>query len=140
MKTGKITYITPKGKGTPFIDNQTGQEVVLENYNIGFADGTEFKFKAKGEWKYPVGSEIQFEVSNADWKTAKGAKLINNAAPNRNASGSNKGFTPKDDVQKYIIRQSSLNRATDLYSKNGNWDEQHIIETARIFENYVYNG
>jgi translation elongation factor P/translation initiation factor 5A len=76
MKTGKIKYITPKGKGTPFIDNQTGEQVVFDNYNIGFADGIEYKFKAKGEWKYPVGSEIQFEVSNEQYKTAKGAKLI----------------------------------------------------------------
>lgn len=139
MKTGKITYITPKGKGTPFIDNQTGEQVVLDNYNIGFADGTEYKFKAKGQWKYQVGSEIQFEVSNEQYKTAKGAKLINSGATNGSANN-NRSVAPKDDVQKYIIRQSSLNRATDLYSKNGNWSEEEIIKTARIFENYVYNG
>jgi hypothetical protein len=46
---------------------------------------------------------------------------------------------PKDDVQKYIIRQSSLNRATDLYAgKEINTTE--IINLARTFENYVFNG
>lgn len=42
-----------------------------------------------------------------------------------------------DKTQLYIIRQSSLNRATDLYSKQGSWDEQQIIDTAKIFEQYV---
>lgn len=45
-----------------------------------------------------------------------------------------------DKTQLYIIRQSSLNRATDLYSKQGSWDEQQIIETAKIFEQYVLGG
>ena len=51
---------------------------------------------------------------------------------------------PKDDVQKYIIRQSSLNRATDLWGNidpnNYDQDVKLIIELARKFENYVYNG
>ena len=51
---------------------------------------------------------------------------------------------PKDDVQKYIIRQSSLNRATDLWGNidlnNYDQDVKLITELARKFENYVYNG
>ena len=81
MKTGKITFITPKGKGSPFIDNETGEEVVLDNYTIGFADGKQWKFKARGEWKYPVGSEIEFEVSNEKYGTARKAKLIKEFQP-----------------------------------------------------------
>jgi translation elongation factor P/translation initiation factor 5A len=76
MKTGKITYVQHLGKGNAFIDNQTGEEVVLEKYKITLADGVEWNFNAKGEWKYPVGSEISFDVSNDKYKYAKGAKLI----------------------------------------------------------------
>jgi hypothetical protein len=51
---------------------------------------------------------------------------------------------PKDDIQKYIIRQSSLNRATDLWGNidlnNYDQDVKLITELARKFENYVYNG
>lgn len=107
MKTGKITYITPKGKGTPFIDNQTGEQVTLDNYNIGFADGTEYKFKAKGQWKYPVGSEIQFEVSNADWKTAKGAKLINTATPKQNINVS-KTVSTNDSILLQVCYKENM--------------------------------
>ena len=42
-----------------------------------------------------------------------------------------------DKTQLYIIRQSSLNRATDLYSKEDSWSEEQIIETAKVFEKYV---
>jgi len=76
MKTGKITYVQHLGKGNAFIDNQTGEEVVLEKYKITLADGVEWNFNAKGEWKYPIGSEISFEVSNEKYKYAKSAKLI----------------------------------------------------------------
>jgi hypothetical protein len=76
MKTGKITYVQHLGKGNAFIDNQTGEEVILEKYKVTLADGVEWNFNAKGEWKYPIGSEISFEVSNEKYKYAKGAKLI----------------------------------------------------------------
>tara|TARA_S200002703_G_C3760018_1_gene233926 strand:+ start:414 stop:737 length:324 start_codon:yes stop_codon:yes gene_type:complete len=45
-----------------------------------------------------------------------------------------------DKTQLYIIRQSSLNRATDLYSKKDAWNEEQIIETAKVFEQYVLGG
>ena len=55
---------------------------------------------------------------------------------------------PKDDVQKYIIRQSSLNRAVDLWGPINqdlhetfyNEQVEIIIDLSRKFENYVYNG
>lgn len=76
MKTGKIKFYTPKGKGKPFLD-KTGKETILDQYLVGFADGNEYKFYADGNWKYEVGTEISYEVSNEQYKTARGAKLIN---------------------------------------------------------------
>ncbi len=76
MKTGKIKFITPKGKGTPFLDKDTQEEIQLDKHLVGFADGTEYTFSAKGAFKFPVGSEIQFEVSNEKYKFAKKAIAI----------------------------------------------------------------
>ena len=87
-------------------------------------------FLAVGEFKKQVGEVVTY-TKNEEHQTGK--LIYEQQAPMQ------KNY-PKDDVQKYIIRQSSLNRATDLFSIGGNWDEQQIIETARIFENYVYNG
>ena len=42
-----------------------------------------------------------------------------------------------DATQLYIIKQSCLNRATDLYSKTDNWNEEQILETANIFVEWV---
>jgi len=138
MKTGKITFITPKGKGSPFIDNQTGEQVVLDNYTIGFADGTEYKFKAKGQWKYPVGSEIQFEVSNEQYKTAKGAKPINNFTPkpNTNTPRSNSGFSTNDSIMFQVCYKANM----DIFGSDYR-DEVHknTIEDFEWMTNYLNN-
>ena len=42
-----------------------------------------------------------------------------------------------DATQMYIIKQSCLNRATDLYSKTDSWSEEQILETADIFVSWV---
>jgi len=74
MKTGKIKFITPKGKGKPFFDQLKKEEIQLDKHLVGFADGTEYTFSAVGDFKFSVGTEIQYEVSNEQYKFAKGAK------------------------------------------------------------------
>lgn len=92
-KTGKIKFIQPKGKGQPFIDKDTGQEIVLDRYLIGFSNGSEYTFSAKGEWKHDIGTEIEFEVSNEQYKTAKKARAVEkNTFEFSNTKPSN--FTP----------------------------------------------
>jgi len=119
----KITSVEPKGTWS------NGQRT-FNKFQVSFANGDSLGFLAVGEFKKKVGDVVSYE-KNEEYETGK---LIYEQ-PAQNTSN-----TPKDDVQKYIIRQSSLNRATDLFSRGGNWDEKQIIETARIFENYVYNG
>lgn len=138
MKTGKIKFITPKGKGTPFTDNQTGEQVVLDNYTIGFADGTEYKFKAKGEWKYPVGSEIQFEVSNEQYKTAKGAKAINNYTPKpvANNTRSSTGYTTNDSIMFQVCYKANM----DIYgAENRDYVHSHTEEDFKWMTNFLNN-
>ena len=117
----KITHIEPKGTWN------NGQRT-FNKYQVSFANGDSLSFLAVGEFKKNVGDVITYE-KNEQHQTGK---IVYEQQQQATA--------PKDDVQRYIIRQSSLNRATDLYSRSGVWDEQQIIETARIFENYVYNG
>lgn len=119
----KITSVEPKGTWS------NGQRT-FNKFQVSFANGDSLGFLAVGEFKKKPGDVVTYE-KNEQHQTGK---LIYEQ-PIQNT-----GYTPKDDVQKYIIRQSSLNRATDLFSGSGTWDEEQIIETARIFENYVYNG
>jgi len=118
----KITHIEPKGTWN------NGQRT-FNKYQVSFANGDSLSFLAVGEFKKKVGDVVTYEKNESN----QTGKLIYEQPQQQSGQ-------PKDDVQRYIIRQSSLNRATDLYSRGGNWDEQQIIETAKIFENYVYNG
>ena len=52
---------------------------------------------------------------------------------------------PKDDIQKFIIRQSCLDRATELLKdRNYNWEldsnRKKLTDLAEYLKNYVYNG
>ncbi len=125
----KITSVEPKGTWS------NGQRT-FNKYQVSFANGDSLGFLAVGEFKKKAGDVVTYE-KNDQHQTGKLVYEQPAAASNQTSRTTN---APKDDVQRYIIRQSSLNRATDLYSKGGNWDEQTIIETAKIFENYVYNG
>ena len=54
-------------------------------------------------------------------------------------------YKKTDDVQTYIIRQSSMNRATDLYQGQlFDWEKEEnrnkLITLAREIEKYVHNG
>lgn len=125
----KITSVEPKGTWS------NGQRT-FNKYQVSFANGDSLGFLAVGDFKKNVGDLVTYD-KNEEYQTGK---LVYEQPVVASSQTSRTTNTPKDDVQKYIIRQSSLNRATDLYSKGGNWDEQTIIETAKIFENYVYNG
>ena len=76
MKTGKIKFITPKGKAKPFTDPTTGEEIINNRYLVGFADGSEWTFSARAEFRHEVGSEISYEIANEQYKLAKKATAI----------------------------------------------------------------
>ena len=76
MKTGTIKHFEYVGKATPFIDNNTGEEVILDKYKVTLADGITWTFNCSGDWKYPIGSEIQFAVANEQFKFGKQVKLM----------------------------------------------------------------
>jgi hypothetical protein len=118
----KITSVEPKGTWS------NGQRT-FNKFQVSFANGDSLGFLAVGEFKKKAGDVVTYE-KNEQHQTGK-------LVYEQPVQSSN---TPRDDVQKYIIRQSMLKAAVDLYAKGGNWDEQTIIETAKIFENYVYNG
>lgn len=131
--TSKISSIN---KTDSFVtqDNKT-----MNKYVVSFMNGHNPHIYKIGEFPHSVGDEVTYDLD----QTKNKAKLVKAEANTQNYA--NKGTqpktysNPKDDVQKYIIRQSSLNRATDLYAgREINTNE--IINLARTFENYVLNG
>ena len=91
------------------------------------------------ELNYKKGSELEYDL---DKNNNKARILTKNPKENQTEVSYT---TTKDDVQKYIIRQSSMNRATDLYQGQlFDWEKQEnrnkLIKLAREIEKYVHNG
>lgn len=124
MKTGKITFITPDGS----FENR-GQ--VLNRYKVTLATGEVYTFNAKGDFKRQVGDEIQFKITNEQYNTASLIWDKPQAAPTQQT------FKKPDDVQKYIIKQSSVASAVNFY-KDKNVGEQQVLDFAEKIVNYIY--
>jgi len=106
----------------------TKDGALMNKYVVQFANGHNPNVFTTRELTYNVGDEVTYNLDQSKNK----AKLM----PTRS---NNNYSNPKDDVQKYIIRQSSLNRATDMLQGKP-WTEDMLFDLARKFENYVYNG
>jgi len=107
--------------------------VTMNKYTVTFANGHNPNVYSPKELTFNEGDEVEYDLDQNKNKAKILGKKSSVAPTAKNYSN------PKDDVQRYIIRQSSLNRATDLYAgKEINTNE--IINLARTFENYVSNG
>lgn len=126
MKTGKITHIEPNGTFESYGSTLTRNKVTL-------ATGETFTFNSKGAFKKNVGDEIEFEVVNAQYGNAK---LIYN--PNKPAPQQAAPAQKTNDVQKFIIRQSSVSSAVNFY-KDKPSSEDEVLEFAERIVNYIYS-
>ena len=128
-KTGRIVSFEPKGS-VQFSDS------VKQKYFITFADGTLYSFLANGDWKYPIGTEISFEVSNAEVKppTARGAKRLE--ANNFQSKSPN----PLNGVKLDIILQVCYKENMQAFAKENrqsviDYTKQDFISLIEILKN-----
>ena len=126
MKTGKITNIEPNGTFESYGS-------ILTRNKVTMATGETFTFNSKGDFKKNVGDEIEFEVTNEQYGNAK---LIYN--PNRPAPQQAAPVQKTNDVQKFIIRQSSVSSAVNFY-KDKPSSEDEVLEFAERIVNYIYS-
>jgi len=120
MPQSRITQIEPKGTYT----NASG---TFNKYQIYLANGNNYQFLAKGEFKKNVGDDIEFEVTNEQYKTAK---LVYSQPQAYKASGS------KDQQ---IIRQSMVKAAADFHASRPQSDIHTVIADAQLLINFVNN-
>ena len=111
----------------------TKDGAVMNKYIITFDNGHNPNYFTTKDVSFKVGDIIEYDLDQAKNK----CKIL------ANATDGAKGIKT-DNVQQYIIRQSSLNRATDLWGNidlnNFDQDIDLVIEIARKLEKYVYNG
>jgi hypothetical protein len=115
----RITQIEPKGTYT----NASG---TFNKYQVYLANGQNYQFLAKGEFKKNVGDDIDFEVTNEQYKTAK----LVYTKPQTFSSGS------KDQQ---IIRQSMVKAAADFHASRPQSDIHTVIADAQLLINFVNN-
>ena len=137
MEIKKSTPVTITGNGT--WESQYGLfykfEIEMDNGDIG-----EYSSKSKDQNKFVLGQETEYEwhSRNVNGKVYHNIKPVKQEfQPNRSGGGFQKPTNPDRDVQ--IVRQSSLNRATDLCI-NGKIELADVLVYAEVFVNYVQSG
>jgi|14_taG_2_1085336.scaffolds.fasta_scaffold00101_7 hypothetical protein len=83
IKTGKIVAYQPNGEA----------EIKGMKYNrflVTFADGQQWKFLAKGEFKKQIGDEVEYEIKNEQYKNAA---FVAQPRPNFSSGGSRNAST-----------------------------------------------
>ena len=117
----KITQIEPKGTYT----NASG---TFNKYQVYLANGNNYQFLAKGEFKKQVGQEIDYEVTNEQYNTAK--LIYNKPIPTQ----------PTGNREQIIVRQSMVKAAADFHASRPNADIETVIADATKLINFVNNG
>ena len=132
INKAKLKKIEPKERWDNDGDKWTKYVFTFDNGHAPFVFRTD-------ELNYKKGSVLEYDLDKNNNK----ARILTKNPKENQAEVSY--TTTKDDVQKYIIRQSSMNRATDLYQGQlFDWEKEEnrnkLITLAREIEKYVHNG
>ena len=124
IKKGVVKSVTPNGSWSGQYGTMFKFEVCIND------DAGEYSSKSQDQTKFVVGQETEYEFIDGKFPKIKPVNTFQQS-----------NFTPKskDDVQQYIVKQSSLKCATDFVIANGG-DVKTIIDTAEIFTNWVLKG
>ncbi len=117
MKKGKIKFIQAKGEWS----NSSG---TFNKFQVQFDDGQSYQFLAKGDFKKEVGQEVEYEVTNQQYGTAK---LV--YTPQQQTS-------PKSKDQ-LIIRQSMVKAACDFHASRPQSDIVTVIKDAEKLIEFI---
>ncbi len=133
MSVSKVKNVQPKGG-----EWVTKRGDTMYPFEYEFEDGVvgEANHKTK-EPRFKVGDEVSYEITG---QTPVGDNRLSLNKPDGNQSYSKPSQgTPKNDVvQDYIIRQSSLQRATEVIGANKDYIQYTAL--AEYFFNYVKTG
>jgi hypothetical protein len=107
-----------------------GQYGLMYKFEVSFQNGDigEYLSKSEDQNKFIVGNDTDYQFKDGQFPRVK---PISNFQPK--ASYTNKG----DDVQKYIIKQSSLKCAVDIHIANGDTATSSVLNTAEELTAWV---
>ena len=121
MKTGKIKHIDPNGLWNG-----------LTKYKVTFADGEQYTFFAKGNFKFKIGDDIKYEVTNQEYKNARKPQdqykeeAVEETSPKA-------VYVDKNDL---IIRQTCVKASSELNAGKGT-DVVQVLLDAETMYNWI---
>ena len=133
-KTGTIKSVEPNGLWNG-----------LTKYKVTFADGNQYTFFAKGNFKFSIGDLVTYEVTNEEYKNAKipqdqykkDTPAVSNQTNNTFVSSQpveNTSFISKDHL---IVKQTCIKAAAEFNASRGNADASTVIADAQQFFNFI---
>ncbi len=123
MKTSIVKSV--QGNGT-----WEGQYGLMYKFEVCFENGDcgQYMSKSENQNKFVTGRETNYEYIGGKYPKVKPVSDFQKS-----------GNAPKQDVQEYIIKQSSLKCATDYVIANGG-DATQVLEYADMFTKWVLKG
>lgn len=106
---------------------QVGEWNGMNKQKVTLANGKELTFLSKGDFKAAVGDGINYEITNAQYGTAK---LLGKAdAPGQKPAGNS-------DVQMSIMRQTCIKASAEFNAQRSVGIED-VISDAEIMLNWI---
>ena len=125
IRTSTIRAISPSGQWNG-----------MDKYLVTMADGIGYTFFYKQGEAFPknLNEEVQFEVTNDQYKNAKFAKAYQSYDKpyQKNYTNNQQPSTNKDDL---IVRQTVIKAAAELHARSGNIDL--VLQDAENMYNWI---
>ena len=124
-KSGKIVAYQPNGEA----------EIKGTQYNrflVTFADGQEWKFLAKGEFKKKIGETVEYTIKNEQYKNAA---FVAEPRPNFNNNGSRPASTNDSILLQVCYKENMQAFAKDNKDSVMSETEKDFIALKQILNN-----
>ena len=127
IKKSKVTSVQNNGTWEGNFGMMYKFEVAFENGDCG-----EYSSKSQDQNKFVKDQEMEYEFIDGKFPKVKPVYQQNQSF----SGSSNKGYKKDDNVQKMIVKQSSLKAAVD-YCSGGNCSTTDILKVAQEFVDWV---
>jgi len=122
MKNSKVTSVQPNGTWESKFGLMYKFEISFENGDVG-----EYSTKNKLQDKFYIGSETDYEYIDGKFPKVKPVYM--------KPDSFNQSSPKQDDVQKLIVKQSSLKAAVDYDNK---CSPEDVLKNAQMFYEWVW--
>jgi hypothetical protein len=126
IRTSTIRAISPIGEWNG-----------MDKYLVTMADGVGYTFFWKKGESFPknLNEEVQFEVTNEQYKNARFAKAYQSYDKPYQKPYQPQQSTPSTSKDDLIVRQTVIKSSCELNARNGNIDL--VLEHAEIMYNWI---